>query len=253
MPTTLTGLLLFVVLLLPGFAYVVGKERNGTGQQATPFRETAAVIAASVTFELIVLAIFAIIRTLWPSLTPDVGSLIREGSGYLRGSRSHAGHYGQVAIWAIGMLAFSTLLAYLATLQKTRNFASKALGSYPHHSTVSAWWLIFETWQEGRDIHVGCVLDDESYIEGWLGSFSRSADDTTDRDLVLTEPIRYRSPGANDALPYECGAVCISASRIVSMFVNYSTEEPVTPSPVAEAAAGQASKAVGPSSAAAPS
>jgi hypothetical protein len=98
MPTTLTGLLLFVVLLLPGFAYAVGKERNGTGQQLTPFRETAAVVAASISFELIVLAIFAVIRALLPSLTPDIGALIRNGPSYLRGGGGHAGHYGQVAI-----------------------------------------------------------------------------------------------------------------------------------------------------------
>ena len=47
MPTTLTGLVLFVVLLLPGFAYVTGKERHTTGQRLSHFRETAAVVAAS--------------------------------------------------------------------------------------------------------------------------------------------------------------------------------------------------------------
>jgi hypothetical protein len=116
MPTTLTGLLLFVALLLPGFAYVVGKERNGTGQQLTPFRETAAAVAASISFELIVLAIFALIRILWPSQTPDVGALMRDSRSYLLGSSGHAGHYGQVALWATGMLALSVFLAYLVLL-----------------------------------------------------------------------------------------------------------------------------------------
>jgi Family of unknown function (DUF6338) len=67
MPTTLTGLLLFVVLLLPGFAYLVGKERNGTERQTSPFRETIAIVAASTTAELAVLALFAIPRWLWPT------------------------------------------------------------------------------------------------------------------------------------------------------------------------------------------
>jgi hypothetical protein len=253
MPTTLTGLLLFVVLLLPGFAYVVGKERNGTGQQLTPFREAAAVVATSIAFELIVLTLFAVIRTLRPSSTPDVGALIRDGSGYLRGGGGHAGHYGQLALWGAGMLALSSFLAYLATLPRARSLAAKALGPYPHHSTVSAWWLIFETWQRNRDIHVGCVLDDGSYVEGWLGSFSPAADDEPDRDLVLTPPIHYRPPGADNAEPYACGAVCVSASRIVAMFVNYSDKEPVTSSAEEAAEAGQESTAEAPSSVAAPS
>jgi hypothetical protein len=253
MPTTLTGLLLFVVLLLPGFVYVVGKERNGSGQQLTPFRETAAAVAASISFELIILAVFALIRTLWPSRTPDVGALIRDSRGYLLGSRGHAAHYGQVAIWATGMLALSVILAYLATHPRVRKLAARALGPYPHNSTISAWWLLFDTWEEGRDIHVGCILDDESYVEGWLGSFSREADDKPDRDIVLTQPILYRPPGADEARPYGCAAVCIPASRIVEMFVNYSEKEQVTSSPEEEAAAGQALTAADPSLSSAPS
>lgn len=236
MPTTLTGLLLFVVLLVPGFTYVTGKDRNCIGQKPTPFRETAAVITASVSSELAVLVIFTAIRTISPAQTPDVGALIRDSSSYLRGTEGHAGHYGQVALWAVGMLAFSTVLAYLATLPQTRKLAAKALGPYPHLSTVSGWWLVFETWKEGRDIHLGCVLDDKSYVDGWLGSFSLEADDTPDRDLILTEPIRYRPPGADRAEPYEVGAVCISAARIVALFVNYSVTEPVRSLEAAEAA-----------------
>ncbi len=237
MPTTLTGLLLFVVLLVPGFTYVTGKDRNCIGQKPTPFRETAAVIAASVSSELAVLVIFAVIRTRWPSQTPDVGALIRDNSSYLRGIQGHPGHYGQVALWAVGMLALSTVLAYLATMPQIRKLAAKALGPYPHLSTVSGWWLVFETWQQGRDIHVGCVLDDKSYVDGWLGSFSLEADDTPDRDLILTEPIRYRPAGADRTEPYEVGAVCISAARIVAMFVNYSVQEPIRSSEAVVAAA----------------
>lgn len=90
MPTTLTGLLIFIVLLLPGFAYLVGKERNGTERRASPFRETAAVVAASITSELVVLGLFAGIRWQAPSSwTPDVGALIRHGGTYLRGTKDH--------------------------------------------------------------------------------------------------------------------------------------------------------------------
>src|SRR5229473_1038663 len=99
MPTTLTGLLLFVVLLLPGFAYLVGKERNGTERQASPFRETVAIVAASVTSELGVLTLFSIVRWLWPAGTPDIGALASNSGAYLRGSAALPGHYREVAAW----------------------------------------------------------------------------------------------------------------------------------------------------------
>ena len=232
MPTTLTGLLLFVVLLLPGFAYLVGKERHGTERRLSPFRETVAIVAASITSELIVLLVFAGMRTLWPSITPDVGALIREGGVYLRGSRGHHGHYGIVAAWGVGLLAAAATLAYLATVPKLRRVAEKVTGPYPHDSTVSAWWILFERWAEGRKVEIVCMLDNGSCVRGDFGSFNTSADDSPDRDLILKRPIYYRpaGPGAKEAA-YNAGAVCCAASHIVALFVNYTEpgQRPVTP------------------------
>ena len=260
-PTTLSGLLLFVALLLPGFAYVVGRERHTTGQQLSVFRETAVVVAASVSSELIVLVIFAVVRTLLPSHTPDVGALVRNSGGYLRGQGGQAGRYGQVALWATLMLVLSVALAYSATIpevrRRVREFATKgrklprtrrlvgdALGEYPHESSASAWWKLFEEWAEGTDVRVRCFLEDGSYVEGNLGSFSREADDRPERDLILAEPIGYRPSGDAEIQPYEASAVCISAARIVTMFVTYSLRSQVTsPSAVEAAAPAQASAA----------
>src|SRR5260221_14391696 len=91
---------------------------------------------------------------------------------------------------------------------------------------------MFEKWQGDRDIHVGSILEDGSLIEGKLGSFSRESDDSPNRDLILSPPIRYRPPGVDDleTSPYEGGAVCFSAARIVAMFVSYSEKDAVTSS-----------------------
>jgi hypothetical protein len=231
MPTTLTGLLLFVVLLLPGFAYLVGKERNGTERKTSPFRETVAIVAASVTSEIAVLVLFAIVRGLWPSVTPDVGALIRHGGVYLHGSDAVAGHYGQVAIWATGMLTLAVILAYAATapLVRRRRKWLPFIGPYPHNSTVSAWWILFQTWKAereatlGRDVEVQvtCILDDGSAVRGRLGSFNISADDSPDRDLILRKPISYRPVGDDQMHDHSARAMCVPGSRIVTMFVSY--------------------------------
>ena len=116
MPTTLSSLVIFVVLLLPGFAYLVGKERHGTERHASPFRETVAIVAASVASETAVLAIFVVLRWLRPSWTPDGGALIHNGRAYA------ASHYHSLAAWGFGMLAVATALAYLATVPLVRNW-----------------------------------------------------------------------------------------------------------------------------------
>jgi Family of unknown function (DUF6338) len=231
-PTTLIGLLLFVVLLLPGFAYLVGKERHGTERRLSPFRETIAIVAASVTSELLVLIVFAGIRALWPSRTPDVGALIRDGGRYLRSSPMH---YENAAIWGICLLATATLVAYLATVPAVRSITKRITGPYPHDSTVSAWWILFERWPDDRDVEVACTLDDGSAVRGRFGSFNTSADDSPDRDLILRKPIFYRPPGEMAReVPYNMSAVCCPARRIVALFVAYNERVRQSAIPVQE-------------------
>lgn len=225
MPTTVTGLLLLVVLLFPGFTYLVGKERHGTERKMSAFRETGVVVIASVTIELAVLLIFAVVRAAWPSGTPDVGALVRSGGSYIRGTATASGHYALVATWGLGMLALSAGIAYAASSPKLRRWVSRFTGPYPHESTVSAWWLLFETWQRQRDISIVCILDDGSSVLGQFGSFNQSADDSPDRDLILHPPIQYRPPGADDMIEYDVSAVSLSARNIITLFVNYSESQ----------------------------
>ncbi|HLX50014.1 MAG TPA: DUF6338 family protein [Streptosporangiaceae bacterium] len=225
MPTTLTGLLLFVALLLPGFAYLVGKERNGTERHTSPFRETVAIVAASVTSEVAVLAVFAILRWLLPSLTPDVGALIHHGSTYA------AVHYRSLAAWGFGMLAIAVLGAYLATMPGVREHLplTEAARDYPHESTVSAWWMLFDKWRKGRDIEVCCILTDGSAVRGKFGSFNPSADDSPDRELLLHGPLRYRAPGKQEMGDYRASAASVAARNIAVLFTFYDGEPQIRP------------------------
>jgi hypothetical protein len=232
MPTTLTGLLLFVVLLLPGFAYLVGKERAGTERRTSPFRETVAVVSASVTSEVVV-AVLA-----WPfwSRALDIDKLVGDLGAYWEERP------GLLATWGLGILAASTAAAYSATLPRVRSprwpsrlsakvckptwlrrLLGRLPGPYPHPSSVSGWWLLFETWKADRELHVGCVLDDGSHVSGTLESFNASAADSADRDLILFAPIEYRAAGSRKSVILRCGVVCVSASRIRMIQVGYST------------------------------
>lgn len=160
----------------------------------------------------------------------------------------------------------SVALAYSASVpairRKLRGFATKGdwfpkgvrdliddtLGESPHESNASAWWMLFDAWIEDPEktgTRVKCFLEDGSYVEGELGSFSREADDKHERDLFLVEPTSFRPPGGDKVEPYEATAVCISAARVVTMFVTY-WQKPLVTSPAASAgavAAGAASLA----------
>ncbi|SBV01113.1 hypothetical protein YW5DRAFT_06521 [Streptomyces sp. Ncost-T6T-1] len=216
LPTTGVGLVLLVVLLLPGLTFILVRERRSSERRPSAFRETGAVVFCSVATEAVALSLFAAGRWLLPGATPDVGRLVREGSGYA------IPHYVGLAWWGAGLLLFSCGLALLAALL-TRDV--------PHPSATSAWWVMFHQWFPGENPLVGCVLEDGSYVQGRQASFNVSADDLPDRDLVLVEPLVYRAPGAADAVAVPWGAACVSARRIVTMFVAY--PEAATPEGVA--------------------
>ncbi|WP_405057009.1 DUF6338 family protein [Kribbella sp. NBC_01505] len=218
MPTTFTGLLLFVVLLLPGFAYLVGKERAGTERRASPFRETVAIVAASISAELAVVLISALLWTRHVSLR----RLMRDPEGYLDTSP------GLLAGWSAGLLLAATALAYLATWPSIRRGLGRITPrvvqagghtAYPHPSAVSGWWLMFEHHHPGMTKHVGLQLDDGSAVSGDLLSFNNDASDSGDRDIVLVAPIEYRAAGESDQVAYPTSMVAVPARRIVAMFV----------------------------------
>lgn len=74
MPTTIGSLVAFVALLTPGFVYLARLETRIPSKRHSPLRETATVVSASLLFNGIVAVVFAVIRYLWPGMTPDVGA-----------------------------------------------------------------------------------------------------------------------------------------------------------------------------------
>ncbi|MGW0810773.1 DUF6338 family protein [Nonomuraea sp. NPDC002799] len=237
MPTSLSGLLLFVVLLLPGFVYTVSRERFGVERKLTALRETASVVAISVFTELSVL-----IAT-WPfwSWVLDVDRLIKEPQKYFEARP------GLLTMWFLGLLLLATVVAFALALPKLR--ARRPLrwvaGPFPHPSTSSAWWTLFEDYPnrkippQASHIYVGCTLEDGSYIDGLLSSFNSLSEDAPDRDLILLAPIRHRGATSDETKTHSASAVCISARRIVTMFVTYPPPSPsaTCPAPAAEAEA----------------
>lgn len=85
----------------------------------------------------------------------------------------------------------------------------------------SAWWRLFHEFDDSF-IHVGCYLEDGSFLSGWLLSYAPDYRETADRDLTISAPVFFRPAGEADGAVLErVGAVAISARRIVSLLVTY--------------------------------
>ena len=99
----------------------------------------------------------------------------------------------------------------------------RGLAGPPDPSTQSGWWIAFRPGLDaGYQVHVGCTLDDGSYVSGRLRSYSQVAEDTPDRDLVLRAPIMVRPRGAAEAREVpNVTWMTLSARHIVTMAVTY--------------------------------
>lgn len=241
MPTTVSGLLLLVVLLLPGFAYVISRERAGAERRVSAWRETMSVVLVSVVADLTVLVLFLMLRSLWPSITFDLEALLRNPSEYLIGDGSGRarGHYMQVGAWALGLLLVAVLLTYCAALSRVRRWLRIP---HSHPSAASAWYRLFDEFRGDRAVHVRVDLENGAFFEGPLLSYNPSSEENADRELILVAPVHYKEPDAReeDATTLNCGAVTISARRIVAVSVSYvdpNVEPVATSSPEGTAAA----------------
>ena len=224
MPSTVIGLLLFVVLLAPGLTYLLVAERGPLPVRGVSvLRETAAVALASVLFNAVAIIAFAVTRTVAPGLTPDVGRAVREGLPYLRT------HYVSIAWWSAATLCLACVLAlaWAAVLNGTDRLAKlrrkrflrwlSPPGGVVH---VSAWWKLLLDKEPDRRRRVTCQLEDGASVEGWLLSLNSGVEETGDRELALSAPLVFTHPdGGSRHVPY--GAISISARRIVTLHVDY--------------------------------
>lgn len=223
MPTSLVGLLIFVVLLAPGLAFVVQRETHFVPRTASAFRETAVVILASVIANSITLCIFSLVRFIWPGLTPDPGQLLASPDKYF------SANYALVSGWTAILLAIATLLGALAALPPGPVLSAwRKLPSALQPQWLedignpivykSAWSRLMhlrpEDYDGPIDVWVSCELQDGTYLAGPLFSLNPDVDEDADRELIIMAPVSYRSPTSTSTEELEVGAVTVSARNL---------------------------------------
>ena len=70
-------------------------------------------------------------------------------------------------------------------------------------------------------IYVGCELDDNSYLGGYLLTYSTEVKETGDRELALSGPITCRLSDGTETELHDVSAVTISARRLKYLMVSY--------------------------------
>lgn len=251
MPSTLVGLLIFVISLAPGFVFLLALENRLPPRQLSTFRETISIAAVGLLCDFVALLVFSLAHQILPKFTPDVGELIRSPGPYWQQN------YDLILRWSAGLFA----LACLIGLVLGRVWNSSAL------SETSGWWSLFETaYVQAKKLGavslvVYCELTDKSLVAGPIRSWSLNGRDGPDRDLVLQAPIYRRtgevvaaSQGMTEAhLLVDLAVMAITARQIVHVSVEFLLydiadvksypPEPTRPVPVSPVVFVQASEA----------
>ncbi len=215
MPTSLLGLLLFVISVFPGIGYLLGREARHPTRDHNGFRETASIVFSGIIAVTIATFVFAGVRALAPSHTPDVGELLRDPDPYISANLPY------VSAWAVGILLLAAAGAYLS------GFAAPRLrGGVDFESAL---WKAFNHKPDGVEshrVHVGCELADGSYVAGWLWSYATAVKENLDRDLLLVAPITFRASNDDEEVSLGHAAVVVGASKINFVGVTYVELEP---------------------------
>ncbi|MFG1608130.1 DUF6338 family protein [Actinoplanes sp. NPDC049265] len=221
MPTTVVGLFLTVVFALPGYVYHRLVLRQRPERVDTAVQELLSIVFVGVIIDLVAAAVLGVVTAVAAPRTPDLSRFLLEPAKY------SAAHLALVSWWLLAFVALAIAIAVLSGLEPGARWLPERWQRRRHdrarrvRDQQSAWWLLFHEHPESS-IHVGCSLDDGTYVAGRLHSYSKAPVENGDRELTLSGEITYRAPDDPEAaiLP-AVNAVTVSARRLVLLTVTY--------------------------------
>jgi hypothetical protein len=209
-PTTITGIVILLLLILPGFVFVSLRERHQPTRKLSVLRETSVVLAATLTAYLLPLSVIVILALSWPSFRSELASGMSNPSSF------EAEHPFHAAMFVAGWIVLGAAMAWL--------LGSRRLGRLVTSQGGSAWWRMFEPAGLDRttiEVEVTATLTDGSTITGRLYSWSRDGEDTPDREIVLQQPLWIQPAGNTKVSELGATAMSIAARNIRTVAVRY--------------------------------
>lgn len=212
MPSTLVGLLIFVVLMVPGYVHHTWRRRKVPLRPDSPLLETASLVAISLVADVAALALFGIARSIRPSAFLDPAQFVAEPQQFF------IDNLGLTSLTAVGLLMVATLVAWLIAA-RVPPLGWLATRFDPSIFDVPAWYEVFEA-HEDAYVHVACSIKDGGFVAGILAWYSTDTDENDDRSLVLAPPLRRIEDGESVDVSM-VGRIVLSARDIETMEVTY--------------------------------
>ena len=210
-PSSVAAVAVFLLLVAPGVAYELVRQRRRPARQDSVFIEVSRVLLAGVTLSLAGMCLLGFARLAGPGGLASPGELIANTQSY-------------IALNSARVLA--TIVAYVIVTMTLAVFWAdcQSYGGSKHLIVQdSAWFLTMARYAPpGCAVHVAVTMPDGTAYLGRKLFFT--ADPALgDRELVLQPPLSYRAPGTPEtvSLPESLHRLILPASQITSMAITY--------------------------------
>ena len=188
MPSSLTGLLITILIFIPGYVHYVLRKRRFPTRRLSRTMEAAGLIVVAAVANTTILVFYGVVRLipLVSDHSPSLSHLIRDPNAYILLDDSRLLY---VTAWLIGLLSSASILSALAHKLWPLSYLSPVLA--PAFAETSGWYYAFEA-NVPKNLSVRfviCELHDGSYISGNLAWFNTDPDDNPNRDIILDKPL----------------------------------------------------------------
>lgn len=218
LPSTFLGLLLFLLLVTPGFLYNAMAARRRVLQDESTFMEISRVVLASVGFSTVSVAILLAVHAGRPHPELDLGRLATVGELYVRQKA------GVLITYAAIELALACLIATGANWLIPWVVRKITGRKPPRLKAESAWTPLIHACPVDASPHAWVRLRSGLEVRGKIQAYGHEID-VSDRELVLGPPLEVRYPNQPSELP-QWQYFVIQGSDIESLAVKYVANKP---------------------------
>jgi hypothetical protein len=221
LPASVGAVFAFLLLVAPGIAYELTRQRRRPSRTDSAFVEASRVLLAGTSVALVTLCLLSLTQLAGSGLMASPGPLIDHPGSYA------AQHPGRLLATAVAYLTVAVTVAVLS------GDCQPYAGSRSRIVPDSAWFLLLDRYApDGAAVYVSLTMSDGSAYMGIKTSFT-SDPELKDREIVLREPLYARPAGTIKPirLDPQWQRLILPGQQITSMAISYVATNGETPNP----------------------
>ncbi|AZS39468.1 hypothetical protein CVS54_00776 [Microbacterium oxydans] len=234
MPTDLAGVAFYLLLIIPGVAFSISRERHRPKVKRSAFRETATAVFVSA-------AIFAIFALVVAVLSMVNGSIRAEVTGFLLDPGSYTRtHFDWFVITSTSALTVAAVAGWLAGGKRAHELT---FGRWQDDPDRESWGYVFNRFPDALNF-AGVQLKDGTWIEGYVDTYGNVGEEGEPKALTLLGDISVRPPGG-ELQQFAAETIVLKDADISYLSVSYVSDQETDADPVAQEPRGRSRVAIG--------